>query len=162
MNFGKFSDPVAGSEKRTAFLGTLVGSGVNDTNQTGIWYFDGSADLRLLARTGDPVQGGGTWLKFESLALPNGAQSGPIFTAKTSLRDRGLWAVDSTGALTELIRTGKSLTVSGTARTVESFVALSPLPGANGVASGYTDNQQVSAIVTFVGGGEMLVNVVVP
>jgi hypothetical protein len=170
-NFAKFSDPVSGNDERTAFAATLSGGGVTSASKSGLWYFDGIAPLHLLARTGDPVEGGGVWGAFESLVLPDGENSGPLFTATlarnsslgiTAENNRGLWAVDSQGVLRQLVRTGQPLTVSGTSRVVKSFTALTPLPGVPGVASGYNDQQQVGVIATFTDGSTTLVNIVIP
>ena len=43
----------------------------------------------MLARSGDPASGGGRWALFESLALLDGAQSGPLFTGKLEMDANG-------------------------------------------------------------------------
>jgi hypothetical protein len=45
---------------------------------------------------------------------------------------------------------------------VKSFVALIPARGSFGAASGYDDDQQVSALVTFTDGTQALVHIFIP
>ena len=61
INFGKlfagdvFSDPVLNQIGSAVFFGRLIGPGVNDTNNTGVWAYDDSHGLRLVVRTGQVV-----------------------------------------------------------------------------------------------------------
>ncbi|HEX5177422.1 MAG TPA: Ig-like domain-containing protein, partial [Chthoniobacteraceae bacterium] len=158
LRFKKFFDPVAGADGRIAFIATVTGQGVRGTNRTGIWFTAGDGSVRLLARAGDLAPGGGRWASFESLSLPDGAESAPLFTgllaidgsAGVSRTNRsGLWAADSTGTLHLLLRAGRPLTVNGAERTIKSFVALAPAPDSLGAAQGFDQEGNVTALVTF-------------
>jgi hypothetical protein len=126
----------------------------------------------MLARAGEPAVGGGRWAAFQSLVLPNGAESGPIFTASLAVRgidavtrqsNQGLWGMDSDGVLQLLLRTGQTLMVEGSARTVKSFVALSPAFGTQaGAAAGFDDDGHVTAVATFTDGTQGMVEISIP
>jgi hypothetical protein len=171
LTFKKTADPIAGAAGRTAFAGTLAGLGVKTTNRAGLWFTASDGSLRMLARAGELAPGGGRWAAFESLVLPDGPQSGPLFTgtlildaaaAVTKANNRALWGVDTGGTLQLLLRTGQTLTVNGGPLTVKSFVALTPSAGSLGAASGFDDDQHVSTLVTFTNGTQAIVGISVP
>ncbi|MHA3773562.1 DUF7453 family protein [Verrucomicrobiota bacterium sgz303538] len=171
LSFLKLSDPVTGAGERTAFTATLAGTGVKSSNRTGLWMRWADGIVRMLARAGDPAPGGGRWASFESLVFPDGAQSGPLFTAKlavnasegvTAKNNRALWSMDSAGALQLLLRTGQTLNVNGSTRTVKSFAALTAAAGSLGAANGFDDDQQVTALVTFTDNTQALIDIAVP
>jgi hypothetical protein len=59
VNFDRFglnSWPTLNDAGQVAFRSTLVGSGVDSTNDRGIWATDQSGELQLLARTGDLLE----------------------------------------------------------------------------------------------------------
>jgi hypothetical protein len=163
--FRKFAAPVDGPYPRTAFTAFLAGDGVSDENEMGIWHTGTDGILKLLARTGDPALGGGVWTKFESLVLPDGPESGPIFTARVGearRTERGLWAVGSSGVLHLLLRTNLPIAIGETERIVRSFVALQAAPGSGGVARGYDDDRHVTALVAFRDGTQILLSMAIP
>ncbi len=55
-----FRGPVLNDSGQTAFRANLFGSGVNSTNNQGVWS-EGSGNLALVARTGSPAPGGGSF-----------------------------------------------------------------------------------------------------
>ena len=83
LTFAKFIDPIAGATNGTAFAATIAGPGVNATNRSGLWFAASDGTLRMVARAGELAPGGGRWSSFQSLALPDGPQSGPLFTGDT-------------------------------------------------------------------------------
>ena len=58
VNFDALTEPVLNGTGQVAFLASLVGSGVDDTNNDGIWATDATGSLRLIVRTGDMVEVG--------------------------------------------------------------------------------------------------------
>ena len=60
-----FSGPALNESGRTAFYATLAGSGVDTTNEQGIWS-EGSGSLMLVARTGSQAPGA----RWHQLRLP--------------------------------------------------------------------------------------------
>jgi hypothetical protein len=152
--FKTFSDPIAGTGKSAAFAATLDGPG----GKTGLWAANSAGVVRMIARAGEFAPGGGRWNSFESLVLPDGLESGPVFTGKLSndpssgisgKSNRGLWGVDSSGTLRLLLRTGGTYEVNGADRVLKSFVALVPKPGSLGAASGFNNDREVSVLATF-------------
>jgi hypothetical protein len=170
LKFKKFADPIAGANGSTAFSATVAGNGVPAANRSGLWFAAGDNVVKMLARAGDPAPGGGLWESFQSLVLPDGPKSGPLFTASlatgvdavTSLDNHGLWGVDSAGTLRLLLRTGQALLVNGADRTVQSFVALESTFGPVGASTGFDDAGRVMAIATFTDGSQALVQIALP
>jgi hypothetical protein len=170
--FKKFADPISGANGSTAFSATVAGPGVQAANRAGLWFAASDNIVRMLARAGELAPGGGRWAAFQSLVLPDGAQSGPIFTASLALKgadavtrqnNQGLWGVDSAGALQLLLRTGQAVMVNGSARTVKSFLALAPAFGTHGgAATGFDDDGHVTALATFTDRSQALLDIAIP
>lgn len=167
--FQAFSDPVSGSDGRTAFAAQLAG--VPRAIASGLWYAADGATLALLARVGDAAPGGGVWASFQSLALPDGPRSGPIFTAKlatdhragiSAANDLGLWVVDSDGILQRAFITGQTLELAGTARTVKSFTALLPGAGSIGATYGYDATGHIAVQATFTDRTSAVIEITIP
>ena len=135
------SDPIYNNNDAVAFRATLkVATGeATSTTATGIWASDGTAgSLGLVARQGSQAPGcptGATFSTFTELALGDqgGAtnKGGVIFlgtlntnaTANvTSANNTGVWAVDTSGDLQLIVRTGDIL-------DGKVITALSFLPG---------------------------------
>ena len=135
-NFLTFSDPVYNNNEAVAFRAMLtVGTGqATTTTATGIWASDGPpGSLALVAQQGvtqaPGCPAGATFATFTELALPDqgGATNtgGVVFMATlnanaaagvTTTNNLGIWAVDNTGALQLIVRTGDILgnkTVTG-------------------------------------------------
>ena len=134
--FAAFTDPIYNDNEVMAFQATLtVGSGqATATTNSGIWC-DSGEPLTLIAQTGvTPAPGcpaGATFSAFNELVLPNQGgstnQGGVIFLATlntnaaagvTSSNNLGIWAVDNTGTLQLVVRTGdivNNKTVTGIA-----------------------------------------------
>ncbi|HEX5177491.1 MAG TPA: Ig-like domain-containing protein, partial [Chthoniobacteraceae bacterium] len=172
LQFKKFADPIGGPGETTAFGATLSGSGVNATNRTGLWFAGSDNKLRMIARAGDSAAGGGRWSAFRSLVLPDGAGAGPVFTASLAVRgfdavtrqsNEGMWAFDSAGTMRLLLRTGQTVMVNGTPRSIKRFVALAPaFATPNGSAVGFDEDGHVTATATLNDGSHALLHIVIP
>lgn len=154
--FKTFSDPVSGAHGRTAFAATI--SVVTAPFSKGLWYSADGETLTELARTGRSAPHGGKFAAFSSLALPDGAASGPIFTATLTVdkaadisaaNNSGLWAVNSSGVLKLVLRTGQKVVVNAAPLTIKSFTALVPAPGSIGAAHGYDNAGHLAVLATF-------------
>jgi hypothetical protein len=121
--FTSFSDPVYNANEAVAFRATLsIGSAqATPLTATGIWC-NSSGSLELVAREGGQAPGcpaGVIFSSFTSLALDDvdGAtqQGGAIFLATlggsgvTLANNTGIFAVDNTGTLQLIVRTGDIL-----------------------------------------------------
>jgi hypothetical protein len=169
--FQSFLDPVAGGDGKAAFIATLAGATVSKTTNSGVFYFDDAGALKMIARLGDPAPGGGRWASFDSLVLPNGPACSPIFVGKlaispaesvTKTSNLGLWALNGTGAMQLILRTGKTLTVDGLTKTVKSFTALKANLGSAGAGTGFDDARHVAALVKFTDGTQAVVRIGLP
>ncbi len=98
---------------QTAFLGGLIGGGVNSTNNTGIWS-NRSGSLDLVVRPGDEAPGTSSGVNFSSIrccgvALNNAGHI--AFRADLSgsgvdaTNNRGIWS-EGSGSLALVARTG--------------------------------------------------------
>ena len=155
------SDPVISStEASVAFMGTVKGGSVRNSDNAVIWWRRQGAEVAILAREGVEPPGapaGAKWDTFTSLAFPGGG-TGPLFTAMlkrgaangkiTAKDDMGLYAADGNGTIREVMREGQPL-ANLTGRTVKSFNVLKAVAGTAGVKRAFNDNGQVAALVTF-------------
>jgi uncharacterized delta-60 repeat protein len=167
--FSGFLDPVVNDAGQVAFSATVAGSGVSTANNTGIWW-GAPASLELLARTNSLVPGpdgepiAAKWNSFVSLVLPSGPDAGPIFIARIRGADAGLdrnlgvWGVDSSGRLRQLLRTGD--VIDG--KAVIGIQAFSDVPGASGGARGFNARGSIGVRVAFAGGGQAVVRIDIP
>ena len=173
--FASFFDPVVNEAGDVAFLATLRGAGVKTTNRTGLWWGrpTSPSPLDLVARLGSKATAsngaeidGQVWTAFLTLALPGGAGAGPIFLGKvagtgvTARNNTGLWAVDSTGRVLLLLRTGGSIGAS--TKKITAMTLLNALPGTTGAARSYNDAGSIALLATFDDRSQSLVRVDVP
>jgi hypothetical protein len=163
LTFATFKHPLINDVGAVAFLATLSGEDVNASNDVGIWTNEGGV-LRLVARAGDVAPGlsgeGAVFGRFLSVALGDSAYAldedalappAVAFVAQleagrggvTAANDLGLWAYrrgESGSPLRSVLREGTLLDLRpGDAypgKTVLSFIALQPMPGAAGQGHG--------------------------
>jgi len=138
--------------------GTTIGS----TN-TGLWWRKGGV-LTLLAREGfaAPVDGG-LWQSFQSIALPDGAVSAPIFTGtlrpKETIDPRnnlGLWAANLAGELQLVLRTGDTFQIDAQTKTLRSFTVLSIVPGSPAQTRSFNSNRELIYRALFTDGSKAI------
>jgi cyclophilin family peptidyl-prolyl cis-trans isomerase len=177
--FVTFGDPVYNNNEAVAFRATLkVAAGqATSTTATGIWATDGSANsLALMARQGigqaPGCPDGATFSAFTELALADqgGAtnQGGVIMLATlntnttagvTAANNLGIWAVDTTGALQLIVRTGDILN----GKTVTGLAFLPNLTYVNGQTRSFAQgNGDLVYLATFNDKSTAIFNVVFP
>ena len=154
---------------RTAFPGRLSGTGVDDSNDRGIWSEGGGNGLALVAREGNAAPGTSSGVNFSALVVaPVLNSAGQIVflggltgTGVDDTNDRGIWAEDPSGVLTLIVREGDLLDVddgpSTDFRTVSSlrFESSSVLGGTgngDGRRSGFNDLGQLTFAAIFTDG----------
>lgn len=102
---------------QVSFFSTLTGTGINSSNDRGIWMGHGGG-LAKLARRGDQVPGAASDTVFETFEYlsPFSNSHGGLFIATLagagadSTNNQGMWAVDpSTLALTTVARKGDTV-----------------------------------------------------
>lgn len=159
--FAKLADPISDGAQ-TAFLGNLTGPGVASGNQGGVWW-EGGTGLGLVARTGYdvPSVAAAKWSSFVSLILPG--QTGPVFLAKLAPKslDRrlpsdvkpttnlGLFALDADRNRRLLVRTGSTIDIRGTPKTLSLITIFGAIPSSPGQGRNYNTTGDLVFRATF-------------
>jgi len=137
--FHQFAEVVMGAGNTVsgdfefAFLADVRGTGINSTNDSGLWAKTNTSGLVLLAREGGTPPGVPSTAQYQSfteLALPGKGQ--PVFTATmrlglggvTGSNDFGLWMTRSDAVVAIAIREGSVIFAGGANRTVSKIQAL--------------------------------------
>ncbi len=175
-----FLDPLTNSLGDVAFVGTLAGQGVTAKNRTALWWGNPNSPLEIVARTGSPAaepsgaEGEASYAGFASVALPGGANAGPVFLAtlngpgvskKTNL---GLWALDSNNVVRRLLKTGDILKTDEfkddeqVSKTVARMTLLQALPGAFGATRSVNENGGVVVLVGFTDKTQAVITLGIP
>ncbi|HEV7404424.1 MAG TPA: S8 family serine peptidase [Chthoniobacteraceae bacterium] len=174
--YASFYDPVAG-DRGLAWLALLRGTGVTPTNRVGLWWND-DTQTRKLAQLNEaapdaaghvitPALNGPRWQALSSIALPGGAQGGPVVLGKvagktvTAANNSGLWAVDSAGVFRQLLRTGPGQ-LAGDVRSIRSLTTLAADAGAFGVGRSYNSTGSLVVKVIFTNNTQALLRVDIP
>jgi len=168
--FASFLDPLITPAGHVTFQATLSGTGVTHSSNQGIWYAADGATPKLIARTGASAPGGGTWVSFKSLVLPDSSNGGPLFTGMLALgkggvtigNNVGLWGVDSTGDAQLILRTGQIVAVEGSYRIIQTFKALGSYPHSLGTAHGYDDAGNLYVTAIFTDGSQAMLKITPP
>ncbi len=134
---------------------------------TGLFYTPGGMPTRV-AQTGDAAPGcvSGTFSTFKALALPDagnalpsGGTGGPVFeatiagTGVTAANNTGIWAMDTTGALQLIVRTGDNININPTGaasfKTISSLTFLPYTALLDGQTRSITKNGDLTYTATF-------------
>ncbi|MCA9258995.1 MAG: hypothetical protein KDA61_07335 [Planctomycetales bacterium] len=124
VNFGELEQPLLNDRGQAVFKGALVGTGVDETNGSGIWRDSVEDGLSLVVRTGDQAPDLDEGVAFHLLADPLLNERGHIaFVA--SLRgpnidhtnDYAIFAEDPIGDLRLVAREGDVIDVSSDPHT---------------------------------------------
>jgi cyclophilin family peptidyl-prolyl cis-trans isomerase len=173
--FATFTDPAMNDQGALLFSATLRGGVAAGSNLGGLWQTDGINAPEPVARLGARATDADgnelpntTWSSFVSFALPDGANAGPIFratlagTGATTATNAGLWAVDSTGLVRLLLRTGQTVTLPTGDKKISAFTVLNALPGSFGARRSYNANGSLAVQVTFIGGAQAILRLDIP
>ena len=154
--FVALSDPVVGNDGGVAFAATLKGGAVKGLASKTLWWQPPGGAATLLAQGGTrpalDLPAEAQWKSFTSLSIAGGGR-GPIFVGAlvpkkggiTAANANGVWAVDFTGTLRTLFRTGDI--IGG--KSVKSFSLLKAATGTAGVTRSFNDTAQIAWIATF-------------
>ncbi|NOX57794.1 MAG: hypothetical protein GXP29_02920 [Planctomycetes bacterium] len=151
-----FTGYVVGGGGHAAFVGSLTGPGVDDTNNVGIWSEASGGALELIARTGSNAPGTAPGVNFaffgfvpsDALALNasgHAAFRGTLVgSGVDSSNNSGIWAQDSSGVLSLVVRAGDVPEVApGDFRTVLYMDFVGASGGQDGRARTFNDAEQV-------------------
>ena len=162
---GKFATldlPVVSTAGKVAFQGTLTGSGITSTDDSGIWT-DVSGALALVAREGDPAPG--TDAAFAGFFRPQVSASGVVvfnaYLSGSGVNDNnifGLWALGTDGDVHFVARTGTPIDVNSsplitdlrTPSTIDTVFGASNFGGWN---SSLNDDGQIAFRAELTDGG---------
>ncbi len=145
VNFGDFfGSPVLNGAGQTAFSASLRGSGVDETNDEGIWL-ERSGSLELVARSGSPAPGTPSDVNFDSFdKLVLNAAGQIAFQARVTgsgvdlTNNEGIWASDATGTLRLIARRGDPLEGAPSDRAI---ISLSFVVGSSCISPECTGNE---------------------
>jgi hypothetical protein len=169
--FSLLKDPVIGDDSTMVFPATLKGTSTKGLAATTLWWVPANGDLDLLAQAGansstvpSDLPDGAQWKSFTSLAVASGR--GPIFAATlvpnkttvTKANASGVWAMDFTGTLRTLFRTGDMIN----GRKLKSFTLLNATVGSTGVTRSFNDDAEVVWLATFIDNKTAIVRTEVP
>jgi cyclophilin family peptidyl-prolyl cis-trans isomerase len=160
--FATLNDPLDNNYDVLAFSGTYKLSG---KVLTGLFYTPGGTLTRVV-QTGDPAPGCATGVNFgtfKALALPDAGgtdgNGGPVFGATltgigvTAANNTGIWAMDDTGTLQLIVRTGDSININptGTAsfKTISSLTFLPYTALLDGQTRSMTTDGDLTYTATF-------------
>ncbi len=150
--------PLINSVGQIAFQGTLTGTDVSDTNNSGIWlHSDGN--INAIVREGQQAPGDESDLFFGDFAdlTMNGAGqvaflSSVLRSGSTSLE--GIWATDRNGSLTLVALEGDTFNVNSDPliedlRTIKHVGMLTGSGGEDGLPTSFNDNGQLTFKLIF-------------
>jgi hypothetical protein len=166
VDFSHFGDPVLNGAGQAAFRGSLTGTGVTGSNDSGIWSEGGGSGLALVAREGSQAPGTATGVTFSSFDTPvlNGAGQ-TAFSASltgagvTSSYDFGIWATAPDGVLHLIAREGDRFDVDDDPLIVDRrmilFMSLITASGGeDGRHTSFNDTGQLAFWLRFTDGSE--------
>jgi hypothetical protein len=153
---------------QTAFFGRLTGTGVDSTNDSGIWSEGGGSGLALVAREGDAAPGTAYGVNFSSFDFSFPVLNGAGQTAfrgfltgsgVDSSNNTGLWATDLNGDLQLIVRAGDLFDVNDdplieVLRTVSLVGFFGGIGGEDGRGTGFNDAGQLAFRLGFTDGSQ--------
>ena len=168
-------DPVINAAGQTAFRGGLTGTGVNGSNDSGIWS-EAAGTLGspgLVAREGDAAPGtGAVYSQFDDPVINAAGQTAFLAflltgNGVTFSNNAGLWATDPDGLLTLIARTGDLFDVNDDPftddfRTISSVSFFANSSGEDGRATSFNDAGQLAFFLSFTDGSQGLFVASVP
>jgi hypothetical protein len=141
VNFNGFSEARFNDIGQTAFFASLTGLGVRTSNDGGYWS-EGSGELRLIVREGDPVPTGEPGVNFnlQFFSYPGFNNAGqtafrgpPVGAGVTALNDSALWS-EGKGSLALVAREGSAAPGTGAGVTFDDFFSSPVINGAGQTA----------------------------
>lgn len=157
VNFSSFESPLLNAAGQIAFIATLTGPGVDNTNDQGIWFEGGGPGLVLIAREGDQAPGTPVGVNFDGLNYLvlnaagqiafNGSLTGAGVDATTNRS--GIWSGGGGVGLALIARDGDQAPGAGPGAIFSDFsdfLAGSVYPRLN-------DAGQIAFVATLAGSG---------
>jgi REJ domain/FG-GAP-like repeat/FG-GAP repeat len=170
--FKSFRDPVIDAGGLVAFIATIDGKGVTDSNDTVVVSNARTGALEVIAREGSPAPGtnGAKFRFFNGISVRNAAGQralipaqqigGTLFTARLagvqSNKNLGAWWLPpGQASAILLVRQGGEGFAPG--ETIKNFILLQSLPGSPGQGRGQIDADKALLQVTLSSGKQAMV-----
>jgi hypothetical protein len=164
VNYGTFTHhgwPVLNDAGRIAFITEVAGTGVDESNNEGIWS-GATDDLTLLARRGDPAPDTPSGVNYSDLQYPALNSFGQVAfrgdltgSGVDPTNDKGIWATDQSGALQLIARSGDMLEVApGDFRTLSDLNFATASGNSDGRSSGFNNLGQLVFWASFTDGSQ--------
>jgi hypothetical protein len=162
VNFASFNNsfgPALNDAGQTAFRAELAGSGVNSTNNRGVWL-DDAGDLTLAVRTGEAAAGTPVGVRFSDLSRPALNSAGQLAfranlagTGVNASNNLGIWATDQDGVVQLIARKGTLLEVAPSdLRTISDLGLVTDSGNSDGRASAFNNLGQIVFWARFTNG----------
>lgn len=172
VTFAEFPPPypLINDAGRTVFCASLVGAGLNGSNNTGIWS-DVSGSLALVARAGQQAPGLPEGTVFGSLVGFKGINNlGQILVWTTAVLpgtpptyQAGIWAADAGGQLRRVVCHGDTLEAApGDFRTIRDILFHDPPACCEGGRRFFNDRGEFAFTAVFEDDTEALVVATIP
>jgi len=166
VDFSILFPPVLNGAGQTAFHGRLTGTGVNASNNTGLWSEGAGDGLALVAREGNPAPGTPAGVNFSEFTFTRSqvlnGEGQTAFSADLTgagvndSNDVGIWAEDLLGVLTLIVREGDLLDVDDGPdtdfRTISELDFVDNSGNEDGRSSGFNDLEQIAFRALFTDG----------
>jgi hypothetical protein len=168
VTYRDFSDPIVNTNSQVAFIASLAGSGgdVKSNSNRAIIFGSPTGTLTSIARTGDAAPDAAgepsslNFASFTSLALPGGTDAGPVFVARLNTRKNnvGVWALDSSGKVRQLIRAGDDLG----GQIVRNITLLTAVSRAASAPRSFDAAGSIAVALSFTDGTSALLRIGIP
>jgi hypothetical protein len=155
VNYSSLGHPVLNDAGQVAFWGFLTGSGVDSSNNEGIWR-GAPGSLSLVARSGSQAAGTASGVNYSSLGIPVLNDAGQVafwsFLTGSGVdvtNNQGIWIGDGSESLL-VARRGELLA----GRTISNMTLLGGSGGSDGRPRGLNDYAQLTYHAGFTDGSE--------
>ena len=144
------SSPILNGTGQVVFRADLTGPGIDNTNRTSIWLWDGD-NLRLIAREGVAIPDTFLSAKFQTFydtGITINEQGQVAFIADVTGRSQGIWYTDPSGSLRTLVLGGGEFDVNDDPliqdlRTIERVSLIAGSGGEDGLPRSLNNSGQI-------------------
>ncbi len=154
LTYNLFGDPVVGGAGQIAFAANLSNGGQG-------LYLSSPWGFKTIAVTGQPAPGTSAAFQvfYDAGMINTGGQQ--AFAASAG-GDNGVWAVDSSGALSLVAIAGQTVAVDGGLRTIASVSMNGATGGQDGMPRTLNEDGQLVVVLQFVDGSSGLFTAYLP
>jgi hypothetical protein len=163
VSFLSLGNPLMSNSGQVVFTSSVAGSGVDSTNDIGVWIQRGS-QLELVAREGAHAPGlpdGVVFTGFSNVSMNDAGQvafQATLRTASVPISHQGIWATDPNGVLRLVVLSGDTYELSpgNPLRLGAGLTFLGGSSGSDGRPSAFNARGEIAFAAVFFGGVEAL------